>query len=781
MRERVRNLCVPVLLGVLAGCGEGPVTSLAPEKPVEAVVPAPLKPDATPAEAETLPVATSPGLPTFVKDVSCRECHESQFNDWLGSHHERAMDHATAETVRADFNDTTFEHFDETWRFFKDGAAFKVGYRVGDGEEQIYTVAYTFGVTPLQQYLVPFPGGRYQCVPVAWDVAQKRWYHLYPDEPMREGDPIHWTGRLQNWNYMCAECHSTNVQKGFDNATNTFKTTFSDINVGCQSCHGPGSTHMDWARKGAAMKSPDYNALGLVVDFKKNGGAFQVDQCARCHSRRAPAQAEDYHHRSFLDNFQLSTLREDLYFPDGQIQDEVYVYGSFVQSPMYHAGVRCTDCHDPHKATLVVPGNDLCVRCHQDVKLPQFPALKPGIFDDKSHHFHEPGSAGAQCVSCHMPTRTYMGIDERRDHSFRIPRPDLSVALGTPNACNQCHTDQDATWAAEAVTAWYGEKTPEEKAHFATTLAAGRAVEPEAEGALAALSKDDEQPAIVRATALELLQNYGGGEASEALLAGLKDESALVRSQAVGGMDRLPPEMRGEVLGPLVMDSMASVRISAARLLAGAPGVSPEVASGLAEAREEYVALQLSTGDQPEAHLNLGLLYGAEGDVEKAEAAYRMAITRDAQFIPARVNLANLLNASGRNGEAEHLLTEAIGLAPHEGELHYSMGLLLAEEGRLEEAVVFMKRATELMPERGRVFYNYGLLLQHVEKRAAAEAALLRAHALSPADGSVLQALVIFYSQEERWDEARTHGQALLALEPDNPQLQAWLAGILRR
>jgi len=769
----VKRICplLLLLLGLAGGCGEAPLTSLSPEAEPAVSLEMPPLPDGVPAAL----------APTFVRDASCKECHQKEYQDWLGSHHERAMDHATADTVLGDFDDATFSQFDEHWRFFREGGQYKVGYRKGEGEERVYPVEYTFGITPLQQYLVPFPGGRFQCVPVAWDAMENRWYHLYPDEPIPEGDPIHWTGRLQNWNYMCAECHSTNVQTGYDDFTDTFNTTYSEINVGCQACHGPGSTHLDWARAGEVAESALYNALGLVVDFKGGDGPYEVDQCARCHSRRAPALAEDSHGNPFLDNFQLSVLEESLYHPDGQIQDEVFEYGSFIQSRMYHAGVSCTDCHDPHSAALLLPGNDLCVRCHQDVPMAQFPTLKPGIYDDISHHFHEPGTPGARCVDCHMAEQVYMGIDARRDHSFRIPRPDLSLALDTPNACNQCHTDKDAAWANDAAVAWYGEREDGVADHFATIFAAGRRGEAGAEGALAELAGDLEVPAIVRATALDLLQQYGGVKASEALLAGLKDPSALARARAVGGMDRLPPEARGEVLGPLVMDPMASVRIGATRLLAGAPGLSDEVAEGLAAAVEEYTALQLSTGDQPEAHLNLALLHMAEGDMAAAEAAYRKAIVRDAQFIPARVNLANLLNGQGRNREAEHLLLEAIGLAPTEGELHYSMGLLLAELGRLDEAAVYMKRATELMPSRGRVFYNYGLLLQHQDKRPAAEDALLQAHALSPGDGGALQALVIFYSQEGRWDEAKPHAEALLALEPDNPQLQAWVADIRRR
>ena len=770
-RHRFLSLVAALLAGTLSGCGSERLDSLADtDRPAAAPIPT----------APTTSPASDPSVESlFVKDTTCRECHGRQYGQWLGSDHERAMDHATAASVLGDFNDAVFTQFDEHWRFFKEGDAYKVGCRVGEGEETLYTVEYTFGVRPLQQYLVPFPGGRYQCLPVTWDAVKNQWYHLYPEEPMRAGDPLHWTGRLQNWNYMCAECHGTDVQKGFDDAADTFNTTYSDINVGCQACHGPGATHLAWANAPERTRDGEFPGRGMAVNFKWNNAQYQVDQCARCHSRRAPARAEDDPAHPFSDNFRLSTLDDGLYFPDGQIHDEVYVYGSFIQSPMYQAGVRCTDCHDPHTTKVLVPDNALCVRCHQNLPLPPFPTLKPGIYDAKSHHFHEPGTPGAQCVNCHMAERTYMGIDGRRDHSFRVPRPDLSVALGTPNACNQCHTDKDPQWAADAVEGWYGDLSRAGTPHFATAIAAGRAHDPSAEAALAALSRDAKTPAIVRATALELLQDYGGQAASEALLAGLKDESPLVRTQAAGGMDRLPPEARGEVLGPLLMDPMAPVRNEAARLLAGTPGLDATVREKLDGALAAYEALQLATGDQPEAHLNLALLDGSMGDTAAAEAEYKKAIERDPQFIPARVNLANLYNSQGRNGEAEHLLAEALALAPNEGELQYSMGLLLAEMSRLDEAAVYMKRATELLPERSRVFYNYGLLLQHQDRRDDAAAALKRAHALEQRDGSILQALIILYMQEERWDEAKAYAKKLLALDPENPELQQWIGGIL--
>ena len=311
-----------------------------------------------------------------------------------------------------------------------------------DGKPADFEVVYTFGIEPLQQYLVEFPGGRLQSLTIAWDTKDKRWFHLYPGEDIPPDDPLHWTGRYQNWNGMCAECHSTNLQKNYDPEADTYQTTWSEINVSCQACHGPGAEHVAWGRSWKAGNGDTESSNGLIVDFRGHDSRYQVDTCARCHSRRRQVSAEDAHGRHLLDDFLPSLLRDDLYHADGQILDEVYVYGSFLQSKMYAAGVRCTDCHDAHSAGLKAPGNDLCVQCHQPHNNRRFATLKARHYDSTTHHFHPAGSPGAQCVNCHMPAKTYMVVDPRRDHSFRIPRPDLSVKLGTPNACTGCHDNQ---------------------------------------------------------------------------------------------------------------------------------------------------------------------------------------------------------------------------------------------------------------------------------------------------------------------------------------------------
>ncbi|MDX1345904.1 MAG: multiheme c-type cytochrome, partial [Sedimenticolaceae bacterium] len=435
----------------------------------------------------------------YVGGESCAECHSEQVMQWSGSHHDLAMQVATEKTVLGNFDNASMEHYGITSKFFRNGDRFMVRTEGPDGKLQDYEVTYTFGVYPLQQYLVPFPDGRLQALPLAWDSRSKeeggqRWFHLYPNERIGPGDELHWTGPQQNWNYMCAECHSTDLKKNYDQASDTFDTTWSEINVSCEACHGPGSQHVAWARK--EQGSDKYSeTMGLVAEFNerkdaawtmdpKTGNALrnkprttdsEIEVCAQCHSRRSSISQDYVPGKPFMDHYVPSLLVDGLYHADGQIDDEVYVYGSFLQSKMYAAGVTCSDCHEPHSLALRSPGNGVCAQCHL-----------PAKYDSKSHHFHEPGSEGASCAECHMPPKNYMVVDPRHDHSMRIPRPDLSVKLGTPNACNNCHADRDAGWAAQQVKTWYGDSLPGHQA-YAETLNAARRDAPGAGEELAAV------------------------------------------------------------------------------------------------------------------------------------------------------------------------------------------------------------------------------------------------------------------------------------------------------
>ena len=397
--------------------------------------------------AATAPAVWAAG---FVGTETCRGCHAAEFEAWQDSHHDLAMQLPSPDTVLGDFNNSAFTHGGVTSTFFTRDGKFWVRTDGEDGKLREFPVAYVFGVYPLQQYLLPLDRGRLQALTVAWDSRPEseggqRWFHLYPDETIPHDDPLHWTGPYQNWNTRCAECHSTDVEKQYNAATRSFDTRFKEVNVGCEACHGPGSAHVALA---AEDKLANTSGSGFELNLGQRGewlfdeGAdiarrreplnadTQIDTCGRCHARRSTLG--NYHYGAdLLDTHRLSMLHEPLYYPDGQIRDEVYVYGSFVQSKMHMQGVVCSNCHEPHSNALRAEGNGVCAQCH-----------RPDTYDTPEHHRHPVSSSGASCANCHMPETTYMVVDPRRDHSMRIPRPDLSVMIGVPNACNQCHTGE---------------------------------------------------------------------------------------------------------------------------------------------------------------------------------------------------------------------------------------------------------------------------------------------------------------------------------------------------
>jgi predicted CXXCH cytochrome family protein len=746
------------------------------------------------------PIAASGDQPAaFVGAQACAGCHTAQFDAWRGSHHALAMQKATESTVLGDFADAKLEHFGVTTTFFRDGDKFMVRAEGPDGALHDYPVAYTFGVDPLQQYLIVFPGGRLQALGVAWDTRPKgqggqRWFHLYPGQQLKPGDPLHWTGRDQIWNYQCADCHSTDLKKNYDLAANTYGTSWTDLDVGCEACHGPGSQHVAWAKAyaagGAYPSGTDASRLGLTNWLKptdaghwemnpatgiakrtENLVSTELETCAACHSRRKVIAENLVPGAPYLDANLPALLEPGLYHADGQIDDEVYEYGSFLQSRMHAAGVTCANCHDPHSTKLRAQGNSLCAQCHL-----------PEKFDVAAHHHHQPGSAGAQCANCHMPTKNYMVVDARRDHSIRVPRPDLSVALGTPNACNQCHADRPAQWAAETVAGWYpgGRQTTP---HYGTALHAGRIGAADAEQQLDRLILDRNQPAIARASALPLLARYASPASETAIKAAIRDPDPLVRAAAPRALPGTPPPRFVDAAAPLLSDPVRAVRIEAARALAGTDllALPPEQQTALVKATAELVAAEKVDADRPEAHLNLGLLDLRRRELAGAEAEYRTALRLDPNFVPALVNLADLDRAGGKDDEGAELLRKAMAIEPDNADVRYALGLYLVRKHDYAGALDLLRRAHELTPDNARYAYVYAVALNSSGAVREALALLEEAHQQHPADRSVLMALVSIARDNGDFAAALRHARDLLTLDPGNAQLQALVAELEKK
>ncbi|MBL8491727.1 MAG: hypothetical protein JNM82_13185, partial [Rhodocyclaceae bacterium] len=442
--------------------------------------------------------------PAYIPDRTCIACHREAGRAWRASHHARAMQPANSTTVRGDFRDRELGEGSDAVRLFRRGGGFFARARGADGLIGDHRILYTFGVEPLQQYLVAAPGGRLQALTAAWDTGRRRWFSL-DGEGAPPGDAMHWSGRYRNWNLMCAECHSSGVRKNYDPSQDAYRTTWTAINVGCQACHGPGREHAESARHGRPRPTP----VALGAD-----PAREVGLCARCHSVRSRLTGRDEPGEPLLDRFRPETLRPGLFHADGQQDGEVFEVASFRQSRMHEAGVRCSDCHEPHGAKLRRPGDATCTACHSPTGDPRFTAAAGRDYESPRHHFHLQGKPGSRCVDCHMPSRDYMVVHSRRDHAIRIPRPDLSERTGTPDACTSCHPQRGAAWAAEilerrrpagqAVT-----PPPGTGRHYGETFAAARRGDPGALPDLSRLAADRGQPAIVRATAADLLAASG--------------------------------------------------------------------------------------------------------------------------------------------------------------------------------------------------------------------------------------------------------------------------------
>ncbi len=487
--------------------------------------------------------------------------------------------------------------------------------------------------------------------------------------------------------------------------------------------------------------------------------------CARCHSRRSQIHEAFVHGQPLGDDYRVALLDNNLYYPDGQIKAEDYEYGSFIQSRMYHAGVTCSDCHEPHSLRLRAEGNSVCLQCHAGRK-----------YNTAAHHFHHSGSPGARCVECHLPTTLYMVVDPRRDHSIRIPRPDLSVKLGVPNACNKCHTDKLPQWAADTVMKWYGPR-PAGFQNFAETLYAGDIGAPGAGKLLAELVADRNQPAIARASALERIGAVAGASSPDAIRDGVADKDALLRRAAAIALAGANPGASAAILAPLLRDPVRAVRIEAADVLAGAPAdvLPADDATALREATGEYIAAQEFNADRPEAHLDLALLFAREKQYGKVESQLRDALSLEPSFVPAAVNLADLYRALGRDADGERVLDDAIARSPRDASLQHALGLLLIRQGQRHKALEHLAAAARLDPSNGRFAYTYALALDDAGQTGAAINVLEAEVERHPYDGDSLAALAGFYGKAGNRRRGATYADRLIELEPDNPQARQLL------
>lgn len=659
----------------------------------------------------------------FVGAETCKSCHQSQHKAWSGSDHHGAMLTASEESVLGDFSNVTVDFHGIETRFFKREGKYLVETMGPDGKSHVYTIKYTFGVDPLQQYLIELKDGHIQAFNIAWDTRLRskggqRWFHLRPNEDMSPSHLFFWSRHFQNWNNRCSECHSTNVKLNYTEADHQYRTTFSEENVACEACHGPAQNHVALARTGVLSKSDSGflrtmpNRLEWVFEEGKPIAVPKGEQddsfletCGRCHSLRA--RLTDSIDGPLHENYALQLVNEPSYFSDGQIREEVFVLGSFLQSKMYQAGVTCNDCHEPHSLALIKEGNELCAQCH-----------RPAVFDNPAHHGVVAATAAPTCVGCHMPARTYMQVDDRRDHSFVVPGRNPI-------------TTRDLESLAPILKA-------------------------------SVLAEMSSRPSPA---ALPTIQSY------------LNSADPLIRRGAVMGAAGLPPQLRWQLLNPLIDDSSRLVRLAVADALLDLLGpllsqLPDERRGELLMLVDEYEQSLKLNRDTPAGQLSIAGLASQLGKPEAAKAAYERALAIEPDFVPALLNLADYYRAISQDSEAAVLLERAIKIAPDSALANHSYGLYLVRQRQYQHSLPYLKAAVQLDGNNAYFANVFAVALESQGQPAAAIETLVEANKRIPDNVGLLHTLVLFCEKHGRENEVKPYVERLKALAPESEEVR---------
>lgn len=738
-----------VIAVVTQRAGDAPASpSAALESPAPSAEPAP-----APAPPNRVPAR---GRDAFVGSATCAPCHRAQSEAYFASHHANALTTPTPELVAARFDGGRFTTKQGGTTTFTRRASEPVVTTPGPNtKSETLPVAYVAGVWPLQQFVVATERGKLQTLGVAWDARTPaeggaRWFHVYGPNGIAPQDPLFFTSAAQNWNHMCADCHSTLVERRYDPAADRFDTRWAELAVGCEACHGPGAEHVRTAEAGGPpapfparlTPSDPWSPSATGNPIPRQRDRIEIEICAPCHSRREPLREGFIASDPFLDSFEPELLLPGRYHADGQVEGEVFEWASFLQSRMYQAGVRCSDCHDAHSGKLHAPGNALCAKCHD-----------PARFDTPAHSHHT-GAAAPQCVDCHMPAATFMQIHERRDHSIRIPRPDHSVTFGTPNACNTCHTDRPATWARDSLAEWFPASAA--RPHFVDALAKDRQGALDAPRALRRVAKDVTVPAIARATALERLGHHPGEKTTQTLQTALTNPDPLIVLGAVQGASRLPPRQRIALLSPALTHDRRAVRVAAAKALAGVPisELPPNTRTALERAFLEVEQSFDVNASRAETHVERSAFQLARGQLAQAEQSLQTALRLQPCLPEAHLNLADLWRQRGDEPRARQAIHDALACDPRNAAAHHALGLWQIRARQATAALTSLKKAVDLAPTDPRFSYVLAVALAGSGDRAAAIGVLDAALENRPNDVTALQALATYLTEAGQRDRA---------------------------
>ena len=755
------------------------------ESPIRAADPSPA--------AAGAPRRIEPARP-FSGSKSCRECHAEFYELWSTSHHGLAMQPYTPALAAAKLAPQ-----DGDVTIGKDRYRAEIGDREGwirqqgPGGEKKYPIEHVLGGKNVYYFLTPLDRGRLQVLPLAYDVHKKSWYDVassgvrhFPD---RRDEALHWTDRMFTFNTTCFNCHVSQLRTNYDLAADTYRTTWAEPGISCESCHGPAGEHVRVMEAGETGKTSKEIKIIRTKEFTP---AQMNDMCATCHAKLVPMSTSFLPGQKFFDHFDLICLEHADFYPDGRDLGENYTFTSWLMSPCATAGkLDCNHCHTPSGRMRFAgkESNRQCLPCHTEQ-----------VEKAAEHSRHEAGTKGSECVSCHMPMTRFAAMN-RSDHSMLPPAPAATLAFKSPNACNACHADKDAKWSDEWVRKWHAKDYQAEVLRRGRLIDAARKGEwkqlpemlaelgtvPDLAGTVrSTVAKSGLSPsaelrkrgdAVYKASLVRLLRGCPDGRQWPVLRGLLKDPSPLVRSSAASALsDRLTPASVAALLAATDDDSRL-VRIRAALALASVP--SKEVTDekqrkNLARATDEFFTAMTARPDDWSSYANVGNFcmerreYAAA--VKQFETAYKLEPRQIGPMVNAAVAYSNLK----QNAKAEQSLRRALEHEPDNAAVNFNLGLLLGEKNDLPGAEAALRKAVKADPQMAQAAYNLGLVLAHRDKLDEAIEWCEKAQQLRPGEPRYVQALLGFYQQKRDPIAAANALRRFILAEPT-----AWEAYLL--
>ena len=689
------------------------------------------------------------------------------------------------------------------------------------GKPLEHRVEYTLGERRFQHYLTTLADGRILVLPPTWDIARKNWtLGLDIGNPEEgSGDPV------QVWNKSCYSCHVSQGQKNFDLEKLRYQTTWQDLGINCESCHGPGGEHIGRATGVKAMDAATRAQIKeAIVNPARLNAASSTTICAQCHSLRDiyadnfKAGANFYDYFTPVMEYRLPASPDSAYWADGrprQLANETF--GLWQSQCFLKGGATCTTCHArPHTSDVehdarLRPGNNaLCTGCHTKI-----------ASNISAHTHHAAKSTGSSCIECHMPATVVSLKTRMRDHSISMPSPENTIRHEIPNACNVCHRDKDAEWTLRRVNAWYGEKTRQKLVGRADAFTQARQGDAAAIPELLKLLEDPSGGPLIRANAEGYLGSFSNDPSVyEAMLNAFADPEPLVRATAATTI-RPSAAQREELatkLVTLLRDPIRTVRMSAAIAMVSM-GVRPftgEDGEKYERAKELYHARAQLDSDDAQQQLAAGRFSFLSGDMAGAANAFRATLKLD-PTIPAQYYLGRslaeggdfasarqVLNSIPRNDRqydaAQRLLAEIAAKEPNpgqtqaesagsnnsgaEGEAKFLSGQVLYQSEAYGAAVKDLEEALRLAPQAQwatKAEIYQAICLEKLGHTSEAEAAM-RKLSERPEGQRDVELQVTFAEllyETGRAEEALKRVDGILAADPKSPSAYFWRAKVL--